>query len=262
MHRPSIVPPDSMSNPKVWDSPYSTLRKKWVEVPTNRQGRSSTIDLVEYEIEVLMEIWESNRRDSTVGEGFAARGWYHTLYKDFLRGRRVLDVGSGLGIDGVTFAQHGANVTFLDLAESNLQVLGRVCNYFNLTNVDFIYMEDLSSLNKLTGNFDVIMAMGSLHHAPQSVIKLEVDILIQNLKPGGRWVQLAYPKTRWIREGEMPFEKWPSKTDGESCPWGEWYDLPKLLDLLYPAKFDVVLSQEFHNNDFIWFDLLYKNKPQ
>ena len=35
----------------------------------------------------------------------------------------------------------------------------------------------------------------------------------------------------------------------------EWYDLDKLLSRLSPVKFRVVLSFEFHNSDFNWFDL-------
>jgi hypothetical protein len=78
------------------------------------------------------------------------------------------------------------------------------------------------------------------------------------LKVGGRWLQLAYPRSRWIREGRMPFSKWGEHTDPGKTAWCEWYDLPKLLRMLAPAKFDVVLSQEFHNGDFNWFDLLYR----
>ena len=40
-------------------------------------------------------------------------------------------------------------------------------------------------------------------------------------------------------------------------PWAEWYDLDKLLGLFDHARFEVVLCREFHNSDFIWFDLLY-----
>lgn len=245
------------SDPARWVSPYETLREKWVEVPTTRAGRQRTTELADLSDEKLMEIWEGNRTDITTGSQFYHRGWYHTLYKDFMRGKKVLDVGSGLAVDSITFAQNGADLTFVDLAQSNLNVLRRVCNHFGLTKVKFVQLVDLKSLDVLE-EYDVIMAMGSLHHAPQSVIKPEVDILLKHLKIGGRWLQLAYPETRWIREGSRPFDQWGGSTDGENTPWVEWYDLPKLLKLLHPAKFQTVLYQEFHNNDFNWFDLLFE----
>ncbi len=31
---------------------------------------------------------------------------------------------------------------------------------------------------------------------------------------GGRWIELAYPKSRWVRDGKMPFDRLGKKTDG------------------------------------------------
>jgi len=74
-------------------------------------------------------------------------------------------------------------------------------------------------------------------------------------------LQLAYPKSRWIRDGSPSFDKWGPMVDGPGTPWEEWYDVPKLLSMFEPAKFDVVLYQEFHNSDFNWFDLCYSGMP-
>ena len=239
-----------------WDAPFATLRRKWVEVPTTREGSESTARLAALGDDELVALWMRIREDLTTGEEFSHRGWYHLLYRDFLRGKKVLDVGSGLAIDSVTFAQHGARMTFVDLVDSNLDLVRRVCARFGLHDARFVLLEDLSSLDALDDDYDVIMAMGSLHHAPQSVIKPEVERLLRRLAPGGRWLQLAYPETRWRRDGCPPFERWGMRTDGDRTPWAEWYDLPKLLALLAPARFEVVLCREFHRSDFIWFDLL------
>jgi len=78
--------------------------------------------------------------------------------------------------------------------------------------------------------------------------------LLKHMKPGGRWVELAYPKIRWEREGRMPLEQWGARTDG-GAPWMEWYDLEKMTLRLAPDRFRVVLYFEYHNSDFNWFDL-------
>ena len=46
----------------------------------------------------------------------------------------------------------------------------------------------------------------------------------------------------------------------DDTPWGEWYDLDTLLELHTPARFDVVLCREFHNGDFIWFDMAMRSR--
>jgi 2-polyprenyl-3-methyl-5-hydroxy-6-metoxy-1,4-benzoquinol methylase len=243
-----------------WDNPYETLRKRWEAVPTVHSKFVSTKGLSALSDDALLAEWEEARADITTGPEFAHRGWYHALYAGGMRGKKVMDVGSGFGVDSITFGQHGAQLTFVDLVESNLKVLERLCKIMGLDDVRFHLLEDLDSLRPLDTDYDVIMAMGSLHHAPTDILKPEYHELLRHLKVGGRWLQLAYPRARWIREGRMPFSKWGEITDPPSTPWVEWYDLPKLLRMFEPAKFDVVLYQEFHNSDFNWFDLLYRGK--
>jgi FkbM family methyltransferase len=244
-----------MSN---WEMPYEILRKKWVEVPTTRFDRVRTTQLLELPDGALLEAWETARKDVTSGSQFAHRGWYHNLYADGMRSKKVMDVGSGFGVDSITFAQHGARLTFVDLVETNLNVLKRLCRIMNLGDVKFRVLQDLDSLRDLDTDYDVIMAMGSLHNAPQGVMKPEYQELLRHLKIGGRWLQLAYPFSRWIRDGRPPFHKWGEMTDGLGTPWCEPYDLPKLLGMFAPAQFDVVLYHEFHNCEFNWFDVLYR----
>ncbi len=241
-----------------WDHPFEVLRRKWHEVPT-ADARITTRSLLDMTDSDLLDWWLRMRTEATTGDKFEIRGWYHTLYRDMLKGKRVIDVGSGLGIDGITFAQHGASMTFVDIAESNLVVLKRLCHLLNLTDVDFCYLENLKSLAYLPTNYDVIWCQGSLINAPFDVTRIEVHELLKHLVVGGRWIELAYTKVRWEREGKLPFEKWGERTDGEGTPWVEWYDLTKLESLLEPAKFDVVLYLEFHNSDFNWFDLIRRS---
>jgi SAM-dependent methyltransferase len=254
--RKSGIPSDADS--PAWEKPYETLRKKWVQVPTTAAGSERTTRLLELPDQALLAEWEKARLDITTGIEFGHRGWYHVLYAGGMRGKKVMDVGSGFGVDSITFAQHGARLTFVDLVESNLQVLQRLCGIMGIANARFVHFRDLSSLKALDVDYDVIMAMGSLHNAPVKVMKPEYQELLRHLKVWGRWLQLAYPRSRWIREGRPPFSKWGEITDGAGTPWCEPYDLEKVLSMFAPARFDVVLYQEFRNSDFNWFDLLYR----
>jgi 2-polyprenyl-3-methyl-5-hydroxy-6-metoxy-1,4-benzoquinol methylase len=245
-----------------WRLPYETLRKRWVEVPSGDSVFEKTTNFLKLSDDDLLASWEKARKEFTCGPEYAHRGWYHNLYSDFMYGKKVMDVGSGFGVDPITFAQQGAKVTFVDLVETNLKVLERLCNIMHLPDAQFVLLNDLDSLTPLATDYDVIMAMGSLHHAPTEILIPEYRELLRHLKVGGRWLQLAYPKARWIRDGRPRFSHWGFTTDGPGTPWAEWYDLEKLLDMFGSAKFDVVLSQEFHNQDFNWFDLLYRGMPE
>ena len=239
---------------------FDTLRAKWGEVPFAQFDRIRSKEVLARSDQEVLEIWTHTHMTGSTGAAFSARGWYQALYKDIFRGRKVLDVGCGLAPDSVFFAEHGAIVTFLDIIESNVDFVQRVCRAKGLTNTAFCYMEDLSSLSALPDDFDVISCYGSFHHAPLKVLRMEAQVLLEHLRVGGRWIQLGYPKTRWEREGRMPFDKWGEKTDG-GAPWAEWHDLEKLRFILAPASFDVILNLEFHNSDFSWFDLMRRTTP-
>lgn len=236
-----------------WSKYLKVLQAKWSTVPAGNI-RISTKDLTKMNDSELLSFWTKTRHEATEGDGFYSRGWYHALYAPILRQKRVLDVGCGLGIDGITFAQNGTKVTFLDIIESNVRLVERLCRLLNITDVDFCHLENSDSLNS-KGDYDFIWCQGSMICAPFKIVKSEVQALLKHLKKNGRWIELAYPKVRWEREGGLPFEVWGEKTDG-GAPWIEWYDLEKLFQRLSPYKFKPILSFEFHNSDFIWFDLL------
>src|SRR5579885_66193 len=234
---------------------FSALAEKWKEVPVGLRNRRKTTDLLRLADTKLERLWTQAHDEETTGDGYSTRGWYQELYADVLRGKRVLDVGPGFGIDGITFARCGAHVTFLDIAPSNLELLGRLCKIFHLATVEFQQLESFESLGGLPDNFDFIWCQGSMINAPFEFARREARALIEHLRIGGRWVELAYPRERWVREGSLSLEKWAQFTDGLGTPWVEWYNLPRLLDRLRPAEFEIILSFNFHNDDFNWFDL-------
>jgi hypothetical protein len=235
--------------------PFAVLRKKWGEVP-GAADRHSTALLFGLSDQELVQHWIQIKMDAVSGKNFPVRGWYHALYTDILRGKRVMDVGSGLGIDGITFAEAGAEMTFVDIVESNLKVLKRLCQLRGIRNATFCYLQNLSSLGELPTDYDVIWCQGSMINAPFSVMKDECAALLTHLPVGGRWIELAYPKIRWEREGSLPFNVWGEYTDGQGTPWMEWYDLQRIQARLAPAAFETILYVNFHNNDFNWFDLI------
>ncbi len=237
----------------------SVLREKWKEVPGTTQERVFSANLLQLENFEFLKFWSELYENNCNGTGYTTRGWYHDLYKSLaLLGGEWLDVGCGLGFDGIFFAENGARVTFLDIVETNLKVVERVCSLKGVKNVEFKLFDDIEKIHKLN-NFDVIMAIGSLINAPCKLMAQERDMLAGQLRTGGRWLELCYPKERWEREGKLDYWEWGEKTDGENTPWVEWYDEGKLLNSLKPHKFEPIFSLNFHDNDFNWFDFIKRS---
>src|SRR4029077_12683668 len=109
----------------------------------------------------LLEYWEECKRKTCTPE---VRGWYQEVYKDRFKGLEVADVGPGVGLDGIFFAEHGAHITFVDIVEDNLKLLERICRLKGIA-ADFYFVDDFFNF-RFKRKFHVFLAVGSLINAP------------------------------------------------------------------------------------------------
>ena len=117
------------------------LAEKWHEVPVSRLERLSTRDLMAMPDEKLLACWERARAETCDDlRGLGLRGWYHTLYAPWVPGKKILEVGPGLGIDGVAFATVGASMSFADISRTNLDVVHRVFDLKGLTATAWLHV--------------------------------------------------------------------------------------------------------------------------
>lgn len=240
---------------------FDLLRRKWNEVPGGLMDRVETDALLGLNARELRDYWRGVWSEASLGPAHAVRGWYHGLYAEAFRGKRVLEIGSGMGIDGLHFIKAGARWHFADIVQSNLDLIARELDAFGLSCEGFTWLQDFSSFDALPDGFDFIYAQGSLINLPFPLAREETLRLLAHLRPGGRWVELCYPKERWLREGALPFAQWGAKTDGERTPWMEWYDLARLRQRFDPVPVRDLLAFNFHHDDFNWFDLAIDRIP-
>ncbi len=226
-------------------------REKWREVPggNDTDERRFSSDLLSLADAELLDLWEAQAASRANG----VIGWVGPLYRDFFKGRRILELGSGLGLDGMRFASQGADWTFADIAADNLNVLRRIADLKGLK-AAFHLIDDELSFDDL-GTFDGVLACGSLHHVPFEVARVECANVLKHLQPGGRWIELVYPHERWVKAGSPDFDQWGKMTDGDRTPWAEWYDGDKLRRRLAPARFRTILDFNFADDHFKWLDL-------
>jgi len=240
----------------------ASFREKWREAPqgSDTDGRVFSSDLLALADDALLARWDAMAARRASGEA----GWLETLYADTFRDRRVLELGSGLGFDALRFAGRGAHWTCADIVPDNLALIRRVAALKRLDDriATHLIPDDLAFVGLQPG-YDAVWVFGSIHHVPFDTARQEALAALALLKPGGRWMELVYPRERWLREGALPFEEWGKLTDGERTPWAEWHDVEKVRRRLAPAALRTVLDFGFCADNYRWIDLeLIGSAPQ
>jgi hypothetical protein len=80
------------------------LTEKWREIPAGLQVRMFSGDFLQLPETDFIQQWAKLYSENCEGAGFAVRGWYHHLYEPLAKqGGHWLEIGSGLGYDGIFF---------------------------------------------------------------------------------------------------------------------------------------------------------------
>lgn len=113
---------------------------------------------------------------------------------DGYRGRKVLDVGCGAGVDLARFAKGGAIVTGVDLAESSIELARKNFAQQGLTGE--FHVADGEQLPLPDDTFDFVLAHGVVQYTPSG--QALVDECRRVLKPGGDAVFQVYNRVSWL----------------------------------------------------------------
>jgi ubiquinone/menaquinone biosynthesis C-methylase UbiE len=126
-------------------------------------------------------------------------------------GKRVLEVGCGLGTDTVNFARAGARVTAVDLSSSSLDLARRRAEVFGLSDrVQFVQAnaEELSTAVPVEP-YDLVYSFGVVHHSPHPEDALRQ--MRRYLAPDGTAKVMVYNRHSWkvlavvLRDGHGRF---------------------------------------------------------
>ena len=113
------------------------------------------------------------------------------------RGKKVLEIGCGLGTDTINFARHGAQVTAVDLTEKSLDLARERAKVFGLEDrIQFIQAnaEELSSSVPVQ-NYDLVYSFGVIHHTPHPGKVL--DQIRKYVTPGSTVKIMVYNRWSW-----------------------------------------------------------------
>lgn len=240
---------------------FDLLRQSSRQVPAGLYDRADTAKLLALADWELRDFSDAVASETSAGPGYAHRGWYQDLYREQFRGKRVLEIGGGGGIDALHFIRHGAIWHFAEFSPSNLTLIRRLLDIFGLSCDGMTQIEDMGSLDRIPGDFDFIFCNGAMIHLPFAVARLATARLAAHLKPAGRWIERGYTRERWVREGRLPFDDWGKLTNGPDTPWAEWCDIDRLRERFAPLAATPILAFAYRDNDDAWFDLRVDASP-
>src|SRR6185295_5377810 len=84
------------------------------------------------------------------------------------RGKKVLEIGCGIGTDTINFARHGATVTVAELSEKSMEVAQQRAQVFDLADRIVFHngnAEELTSFVPAEPH-DLVYSFGVVHHSP------------------------------------------------------------------------------------------------
>jgi len=131
---------------------------------------------------------------------------------DETRGKRVLEIGVGLGADHQKFAEAGASLCGIDLTERAVEHTRRRLSACGLSSQ--LAAGDAESLGFPDESFDVVYSWGVLHHSPNTSRAIAEAFRV--LKPGGKARIMIYHKWSlvglmlWVRYALLGLRPWLS----------------------------------------------------
>jgi len=162
------------------------------------------------------------------------------------KGKRVLEIGCGIGTDTVNFARAGAAVTAVDLSEHSLDLTRQRLAVYGLeAKLHLANVEELTATVR-PETYDLVYSFGVLHHTPHP--QRAIDQLRQYMGPDSELRIMLYHRLSWkalgifLRHGRGKFWKFDElvavRSEAQTgCPVTYTYSTRSVRSLL--AGFEI-----------------------
>lgn len=167
------------------------------------------------------------------------------------RGKKVLEIGCGIGTDTVSFARHGAAVTAVELSSKSMEIARKRVEVCGLQDRVRFYQGNAEELTSFlpVDSYDLIYSFGVIHHTPHP--ERVVEQMCSYATPGTTlkimvyhryswkvfWIVLGYGKGRFWRLSELVARHSEAET---GCPITYTYSRRQARHLLQARGFRVV----------------------
>lgn len=154
------------------------------------------------------------------------------------RGKRLLEIGCGAGVDLVRFAQAGAIVTGVDLSTTSIELARRNFVQHNLAaDLRIMNGEELQFPDDM---FDVVFAHGVLQYTADA--NRMIAEIHRVLKPGGEAIMMVYNRNSWLnlmsKVAKVPLEH-------EDAPVLRKFSIAEFKEMLKPFKVYRIVPERF-----------------
>lgn len=230
----------------------SLIKKFWNDQPCNIRHSNKSLGSKEYFDEVEIKKHRAEPHILTFAE---FEKW---------NGKRVLEIGCGIGTATTCFARAGAIVTAVDISEASVKLCKQRIKVYNLENCVKVMEADAEKLDEYLPvpceeeKFDLIYSFGVLHHSPNP--KTIVEQMSKYINPGGeirimlysfvsyKIFQLMYETKNWnISSMRELIQKYSEAN--ENCPCTYVYTFDEIHSLLSPY---FTVKKMWKDHIFIW----------
>ena len=117
---------------------------------------------------------------------------------DRWQGKRVLEIGCGIGTDTINFARAGAQVTAVDLSVESLKIAERRATVFGLEDRVEFRFADAEKLSEFVPPepFDLVYSFGVIHHTPNPD-RVMAQVRDNFIMPGSTLKLMVYNRRSW-----------------------------------------------------------------
>jgi SAM-dependent methyltransferase len=157
------------------------------------------------------------------------------------QGKRVLEIGCGIGTDTLEFLKHGATVDAVDLSDNSIDLARQRVNkeLGSSSPVNFFHANAEEGLSFLpSATYDLVYSFGVIHHTPHPVRILAAAL--KKLKPYGELRVMLYAKWSWKNlVGQQPEAQ-------AGCPIARRFSTSEAVALLEACGFSILSTQKAH----------------
>jgi len=180
-------------------------------------------------------------------------------FAEFARwnGKKVLEIGCGIGTDTIQFARHGANVTAVELSEVSLGIARRRAEVYGLGDRIKFYAGNAEELTRIVPvePCDLVYSFGVIHHTPHPERVIEqirayvrsgstIKLMVYHRHSWKvLWILISYGKGQFWRLRELVAQHSEAQT---GCPVTYVYSRRDLGHLLRPLGLTEVEMQVDH----------------
>ncbi len=114
------------------------------------------------------------------------------------KGKKVLEIGCGIGTDTMNFARAGADVTAIDLSSESLTLARKRADVFGLSDRINFYEANAEKLSEFVPpqEYDLIYSFGVIHHSPHPE-KIIEQIRRNFVQTGSTLKLMVYYRYSW-----------------------------------------------------------------